>query len=104
MGSQPSSNLGFGVGAGGACVSVGPFTALRLLFNTTGKRSLLSVRFTIGAVQGKNPFVFDNEKWACEVDVAPFRIASAPVTNGQYLEYVEDGGKAPRYWKKAEHV
>ena len=50
MGSHPSSNRGFGAGAGGACVSDGPFTALRLLLNTTGKRSLLSVQFTIGAV------------------------------------------------------
>jgi iron(II)-dependent oxidoreductase len=45
-------------------------------------------------------FVFDNEKWAHEVDVKPFRMARSPVSNGQFLEYVESGGKAPRYWKK----
>jgi iron(II)-dependent oxidoreductase len=45
-------------------------------------------------------FIFDNEKWAHEVDVAPFAIGSVPVTNAQYLEYVESGGKAPRYWRK----
>ena len=53
----------------------------------------------LGAKPG-NSFVFDNEKWAHPVALAPFRIASAPVTNSQYLAYVEDGGKAPRYWKK----
>jgi len=59
-------------------------------------------KFRLGAEPGKHAFVFDNEKWAHEVDIAPFRIASTPVTNGQFLEYVEDGGKAPRYWKKVE--
>src|SRR5262249_54740895 len=29
-------------------------------------------------------FVFDNEKWAYEVALAPFRIARAPVTNGEF--------------------
>ena len=58
-------------------------------------------RFLLGAVRGKEPFVFDNEKWAHEVEIKPFAISSYPVTNAQYLEYVEAGGKAPRYWKKA---
>jgi iron(II)-dependent oxidoreductase len=61
-------------------------------------------RFTLGAVPGKSSFVFDNEKWAHEVVLAPFRIAANPVSNAQYLDYVEDGGKAPRYWKKADGV
>ncbi len=53
--------------------------------------------FLLGA-KPSNGFVFDNEKWAHEVEVAPFRIAGAPVTNAQYLAYVRDGGKPPRYW------
>jgi gamma-glutamyl hercynylcysteine S-oxide synthase len=61
---------------------------------------LLGGRFTLGAVPGNDPFVFDNEKWAHEVDLAPFRIARDAVSNAQYRKYVEDGGKAPRYWKK----
>jgi iron(II)-dependent oxidoreductase len=56
-------------------------------------------RHSLGARPGK-AFVFDNEKWANEVTVGPFRIASAPVSNAQYLAYVEAGGQAPRYWKK----
>jgi len=38
------------------------------------------------------PFVFDNEKWAHPVEVPPFRIARAPVTNAQFAEFVEDRG------------
>ena len=45
------------------------------------------------------PFVFDNEKWAHEVEIEPFRIARAPVTNGEFLEFVEEGGyRERRYW------
>jgi len=53
----------------------------------------------LGAKPGGS-FVFDNEKWAHEVSVGPFLIASAPVTGAQYLAFVEEGGKAPRYWRK----
>jgi iron(II)-dependent oxidoreductase len=38
------------------------------------------------------PFLFDNEKWAHPVTLAPFRIARAPVTNAQFLAFVADGG------------
>jgi len=45
------------------------------------------------------PFVFDNEKWAHPVAVKPFRIARTPVTNGQFLEFVEAGGyENHAYW------
>jgi gamma-glutamyl hercynylcysteine S-oxide synthase len=37
-------------------------------------------------------FLFDNEKWAHKVSVAPFSIAVLPVTVGDYMEFVEDGG------------
>lgn len=39
-----------------------------------------------------DPFVFDNEKWAHDVTVAPFAMARAPVTCGEYADFVEDGG------------
>src|SRR5688572_876586 len=55
-------------------------------------------KFVVGA-QNNVPFVFDNEKWAHEVDVEPFRIARAPVTNGEFLEFVEEGGyRERRHW------
>ena len=56
--------------------------------------------FMLGAVRGADEFVFDNEKWAHEVRLGDFSISREPVNNGQYLEFVEAGGRAPRYWKK----
>jgi gamma-glutamyl hercynylcysteine S-oxide synthase len=43
-------------------------------------------------------YVFDNEKWAHPVEVAPFAIARHPVTNAEFLEFVRAGGAAPKYW------
>jgi iron(II)-dependent oxidoreductase len=42
------------------------------------------------------PFVFDNEKWAHELTVAPFDIARAPVTAAEFARFVDDGGYARR--------
>ncbi len=45
------------------------------------------------------PFVFDNEKWAYPVTVAPFRMARAPVTNTDFAGFVEEGGYHRRdFW------
>lgn len=38
------------------------------------------------------PFVFDNEKWAHPVEVRPFRIARAPVTQAEFAQFVDDRG------------
>jgi len=46
----------------------------------------------IGARPGAEPFVFDNEKWAHAVEVAPFSIARAAVSEGDFAAFVEDGG------------
>jgi iron(II)-dependent oxidoreductase len=66
------------------------------------------------------PFVFDNEKWAHDVEVPAFRIARRAVTEGEMLAFVEDGGyeneslwtadgwawrrradaHMPRYWRR----
>ena len=56
-------------------------------------------RFLLGAAPDSE-FVFDNEKWAHEVAIAPFRMSPAPVTNADFLAYVEEEGAVPRYWKK----
>src|SRR5258706_208087 len=54
--------------------------------------------FTIGATKDFS-FVFDNEKWAHEVELEPFCIARAPVTNGEFLEFVEEGGyRGRQFW------
>ena len=48
-------------------------------------------RITLGADRSA-PFLFDNEKWAHEVVIAPFEIAMAPVTNGEFQAFVDSGG------------
>jgi iron(II)-dependent oxidoreductase len=57
----------------------------------TGDAEVPGGRFMLGAAPGSG-FVFDNEKWAHEVFVEPFRIARACVTNGELQAFVEDGG------------
>jgi iron(II)-dependent oxidoreductase len=57
--------------------------------------------FLLGAVPDGS-FVFDNEKWAHAVEVQPFRIARAPVTNEEFAAFVDDGGyRQPRWWSAA---
>ncbi|MGQ0749678.1 MAG: selenoneine synthase SenA [Betaproteobacteria bacterium] len=48
-----------------------------------------------GARPGRG-FVFDNEKWAHEVRVQPFRMARAAVTHAEFANFVADGGYARR--------
>jgi iron(II)-dependent oxidoreductase len=56
--------------------------------------------FLIGATPDF-PFAFDNEKWAHPVEIKPFRIARAPVTNGEFLAFVEDGGyRKAQFWSE----
>jgi iron(II)-dependent oxidoreductase len=58
-------------------------------------------RFLLGA-SPDDGFVFDNEKWAHPVELAPFRIARAAVTNAEFAAFVEAGGYSqPRWWSEA---
>jgi iron(II)-dependent oxidoreductase len=59
--------------------------------------SLPGGAFPLGALEGRD-FVFDNEKWAHEVRLLPFSIARTPVTNAEYVEFVEAGGYSRREW------
>lgn len=44
-------------------------------------------------------FAFDNESPRHEALIAPFEIACAPVTNSDFLDFIEDGGYAePAHW------
>jgi iron(II)-dependent oxidoreductase len=76
--------------------------------------------FRLGA-EVDAPFVFDNEKWAHPIVLAPFRMARAAVTNAEFAAFVESGGyghaehwssdgwrwlassgrSAPLYWRRA---
>ncbi|VTR95646.1 tigr03440 family protein : Uncharacterized protein OS=Chloracidobacterium thermophilum (strain B) GN=Cabther_A1318 PE=4 SV=1: DinB_2: FGE-sulfatase: FGE-sulfatase [Gemmata massiliana] len=47
----------------------------------------------------RNTFAFDNEGPAHNVFVSGFEIASRPVNNGEFLEFLEDGGyDRPEWW------
>ena len=57
--------------------------------------------FLLGAGAGE-PFVFDHEKWAHPVEVAPFRIARGAVTQAEFAAFVDGGGYARReLWSEA---
>ena len=57
--------------------------------------------FPLGAVPDE-PFVFDNEKWAHPVELSPFAIARAPVTQADFASFVEaDGYRRQELWSKA---
>jgi iron(II)-dependent oxidoreductase len=59
-------------------------------------------RFVIGSLPDAPRFVFDNEKWAHALSVAPFRMARAPVTNREFAGFVDDRGYArPELWSTA---
>jgi iron(II)-dependent oxidoreductase len=57
--------------------------------------------YRMGAT-GEEPFVFDNEKWAHVVEIAPFTIAKAPVTNAEFAAFVDEGGYERRDFWDAE--
>lgn len=54
--------------------------------------------FLQGARPGDREHAFDNEKWAHEVRVGSFAIASRPVSNGEFLAFVEEGGYGRQEW------
>jgi iron(II)-dependent oxidoreductase len=56
-----------------------------------GDASVPGGTFRLGSSPGEG-FVFDNEKWAHAVEVAPFRIARGAVSNREYAAFVDDGG------------
>jgi iron(II)-dependent oxidoreductase len=69
--------------------------------------------FLLGAT-ADDSFVFDNEKWAHRVEVAPFVISRAPVTESEFQVFVDEGGYSrahlwtPEGWRwreasRAEH-
>jgi iron(II)-dependent oxidoreductase len=74
--------------------------------------------FVIGT--DNDPWAYDNERPAHEVQLLPFRIDRSPVTNGEYVEFIasggyddpsvwsadgwkwrqDDGAVAPRFWQR----
>ena len=78
-------------------------------------------RFMLGA-HADGSFVFDNEKWAHDVFVQPYKMARTAVTNAEFAAFVDDAGytrrelwgedgwqwraaadvTVPLYWKKQD--
>ncbi len=63
---------------------------------STGDVAFSGGNLVQGAPRGADArrFVFDNEKWAHAVEVAPFALARRCVTNAEYAAFVADGGYA----------
>jgi gamma-glutamyl hercynylcysteine S-oxide synthase len=55
---------------------------------------------TLGADPDAQPFGWDNEFGRIEVEVPAFEIARYPVTNGEWLDYVAQGGPVPNFWRE----
>ncbi len=53
---------------------------------------------TIGASHDEIPFGWDNEFGRSAVDVGGFSVSKYPVTNGDWLAFVADGGPVPIFW------
>jgi gamma-glutamyl hercynylcysteine S-oxide synthase len=57
--------------------------------------------FVLGVDAVTEPQSLDNERSAHEVDVPAFRIGRVPVTNGEWRQFVDDGGyREPRWWSQ----
>ena len=56
----------------------------------------------MGAEPAERAFVFENEQLAHPVQIAPFAIARAAVTNGEFAAFVADGGYHRRELWSAE--
>jgi gamma-glutamyl hercynylcysteine S-oxide synthase len=54
--------------------------------------------FVLGVDAVSEPHSLDNERSAHVVDVPAFRIGRVPVTNGEWREFVDDGGYQQQRW------
>jgi gamma-glutamyl hercynylcysteine S-oxide synthase len=54
--------------------------------------------FVLGVDAATEPYSLDNERPAHVVDVPAFRIGRVPVTNGEWRQFIDDGGYRQRRW------
>ena len=55
--------------------------------------------FVLGVDAASEPYSLDNERPAHVVDLPAFRIGRVPVTNGEWRQFIDDGGyQQPRWW------
>lgn len=63
--------------------------------------------FVLGVDAASEPYSLDNERPAHIVDVPAFRIGRVPVTNGEWRQFIDDGGYGDKRWWSArgwEHL
>ena len=65
-------------------------------------RSIASGTATLGAEPNELLFGWDNEFRRTEIAVPSFDIAAYPVTNGDWLKFVADGGPVPVFWEERD--
>jgi len=65
--------------------------------STTGELAVPGGTFVMGT--DDEPWAYDNERPAHEIELAPYRIDSAPVRNAEFAAFIADGGyEAPALW------
>jgi iron(II)-dependent oxidoreductase len=67
------------------------FSATPAVVSLSGDAAVAGGTYRIGST-AEEGFIFDNEKWSHTVEVKPFRIARAPVTQSEVVNFVEDHG------------
>jgi len=57
--------------------------------------------YVIGSTADEG-FIFDNEKWRHPIDLQEFKISLSPVTQAEYVAFLEDcpDVSPPKYWKR----
>jgi iron(II)-dependent oxidoreductase len=87
--------LGYGDPLQGNGIGASPRSQL------AGDAELPGGTFPLGA-SPNGTFVFDNEKWAHEVEIRPFRVSRTAVTNAEFAAFVDAGGYTRREWWSEE--
>jgi gamma-glutamyl hercynylcysteine S-oxide synthase len=67
---------------------------------TRGALRCAGGELALGRPAGAPGFWFDNEQPGCRVELAPFEIDAAPVTQGAYARFVDAGGPPPERWRR----
>ncbi len=65
---------------------------------TPGTALLTGGKFLLGMTPADG-FAFDNELSGHAIELKPFEIDLAPITNKQYCAYIEAGGAVPAHWR-----
>ena len=77
------------------------FSAKPAVLFAGGDASIPGGTYRIGST-AEEGFIFDNEKWSHAVDVKPYRIARAPVTQSEFVNFIEEHGYERREFWSAE--